>query len=371
MNNALKYAIGIGLIAFIFVAGIFFINSRNHSTKQNDQSANAIASGSMGGGGGGSGHHGGGHHGGGHHGGGHHGGHDGGHHGGWSGGWGSGWGSGWSGGYIPSGGYSTPQPQSTPNYTYTTIIDTFEPPVDVDEPEGEGDGPGEEEQPEEEPPVIIIEDGADVPFGPEGEGPGEADGVGGGDDGDLADDAIDAIIDALLAGLGISIDGVDIIIIDGGGYINWCDTCGWGGYYGDATLLTYPIEPGIITQHIVMKAPPKSLTGCYKTTWGIMRLHVKDDKVTGTFKRKGKASGQIVGKLKDNLLIGMWIKPGKDKKDKKAVKTGPFQFAFTEDWMKFTGVWGKKGEVPLKKDWNGKRIKCPPKEPEPKEKPKK
>lgn len=331
-------------------------SSQNQSNTENPKQENAVASGRMGGGGGGGGGHGGGSWGGGHGGGGWGGGGWGGGHGGGS--WGGGGWSGQGGGYgpqyyPPQGGYAPSEPRVN-RYTYTIEVEQPEQPSEPGEEEpgieggngpgddGNGDGPGD--------------DGIDE--GPGDDGNGEEPPP---DDGEEPppDDGIDIatlidIINTLLNGLGIDTNSLNINVDNGS--LNFGGGSNWGSFYGDPSATSVPMSQDVINQHVVTKDNPKNIKGCYKTTFGIMRLHIKDNNtVTGSYHYHNRVQ-YLKGKLKDNILVGVWME---DVEGKKADKVGTFQFAFKPKWASFTGFWGNKGEKKLTNKWDGKKIKCP------------
>lgn len=136
--------------------------------------------------------------------------------------------------------------------------------------------------------------------------------------------------------------------------VNWGPHSNWNEYYGNPPTHTYRIEPVIQKQHLVLKAPPQLINGCYRTNWGTMRLYVKGDVVIGTFKYFG--INHLIGKLKDNIMVGIWVRSARNNRP---IRSGAFQFAFTENWSSFKGVWRYKGKVPLFRNWSGKKIQCP------------
>lgn len=320
---------------------------QNLSSSENPQKDTEIAhSHGGGGGGGGGGGHG---HGGGGGGGGHWGGGGGGH---WGGHWGGGhWGGGgWGGGgggnpppsyYPPQGGYVPPPEPRINIYTFT-----------VEDPENPSE-PGEEEP--------GIDDGGlpgddGVQEAPGGEGPGGEELPPEGEEPQEAID-IDTLIDLinqLLNGLGIDITTININIDNG--TIDFGGDTGWGSYWGYPGASSAPLADEITQQHIVTKDNPRNIKGCYQTTYGILRLHIKDNNnVTGSYHYKGKVQ-YLKGKLKDNILAGVWME---NIHGKQAGKVGTFQFAFQPKWASFKGLWGNKGDKKLTHTWDGKKIKCP------------
>lgn len=98
---------------------------------------------------------------------------------------------------------------------------------------------------------------------------------------------------------------------------------------------------------------PDFTEGCYQTNWGFMHLCVQDDIVVGTFNYYGR--NYVVGKLQDNILAGVWVRPAKNQSP---AQSGIFEFAFAENSRSFNGVWGDKGQNPSGL-WNGVKIACP------------
>lgn len=163
--------------------------------------------------------------------------------------------------------------------------------------------------------------------------------------------AFQRVSDAL-SQLGITIR--DINVDTQHGVVNWGPDSNWGEYYGNPPSHSYQIEPFILKQRRVLQAKPEIIRGCYRTNWGPMRLYIKGDTVVGTFNYFGR--NNIIGKLKDNILVGIWVRPARNNRP---MKSGAFQFAFTENWSSFKGVWRYKGKVPLLKRWHGRKVKCP------------
>lgn len=310
----------------LFLANL--IHAEKNSQIQNHK--DEVAHGGGGGGHGGGGHGGGGHGGGGHGGGGHGGGSWGGHGGG-------NWGHGHGGGdywgpvygpvyYPPNEGYLPPVVN---RYTYTT---------DVLEPEQPSE-PGE------------VEPGIDQP-GDDGQQPPPDDGEEPPEDGIDIDTLID-IITGILNGQGIDLNGLNINIDNG--TIDFGGDSGWGSFYGDSSATSVPLNQSIVNQHVVTKDNPRNIKGCYDTNFGIMRLHIKgNDEVTGTYHYNGKVQ-YLKGKLKDNVLVGVWME---DINGKQANKVGTFQFVFKPKWASFKGFWGQDKNV--NQAWDGTKIKCPP-----------
>jgi len=148
------------------------------------------------------------------------------------------------------------------------------------------------------------------------------------------------------------------------GVVKWDKSSKWGELYGNPPSHSHPIAPVILKQHHVQKANPKAIQGCYQTNWGLLRLYIKDDVVVGTFNYYGRK--HIIGKLKDNLLIGIWIHPSIIHP---VLMAGPFQFAFSENWTSFNGTWRYKNQKQFSKVWSGKKITCPLKGAKPNKKP--
>lgn len=162
--------------------------------------------------------------------------------------------------------------------------------------------------------------------------------------------------------LGISTK--NIVIDTKAGIVNWSPDSNWGEYYGKPGSQSHPITPFILKQYREMKAQPQAIWGCYRTNWGLMNLYIKDDVVTGTLSSLYRNT--FIGKLKDNILVGIWMRSAKQKD---TMKTGAFQIAFTENWAAFKGLWSYKGKPPLKGRWFGKKVKCPLNEERPFKKP--
>lgn len=115
------------------------------------------------------------------------------------------------------------------------------------------------------------------------------------------------------------------------------------------------VQPSIAKQQMQIKAKSHALNGlCFDTDFGTLRFTVNDTTVTGTYDYMGGST--ITGKLQDNILLGKWQEPAKDGNP---AMSGPFQFAFTEEWASFQGVWGHEGDDPLTGVWNGAKIPCP------------
>lgn len=154
--------------------------------------------------------------------------------------------------------------------------------------------------------------------------------------------------------MGITANGVDVNMASS--IVNWSPDSKWGEYYGDPSSKSQAIAPIILELHQALKANPQEITGCYQTKWGLLRLYVKDDVVAGTFFYYGR--NHIIGKLKDNILVGLWIRPANNKRP---IVVGPVQFAFAEGWSSFKSVWRYKKEPQFKSKWVGTKIPCPAK----------
>lgn len=153
--------------------------------------------------------------------------------------------------------------------------------------------------------------------------------------------------------MGIAANGVDIDVK--AGTVKWGSNSKWGEYYGKPGSDSQAIAPMIMQLHQDIKANPQGIRGCYQTKWGILRLFVKDDVVTGTLFYYGPV--HIIGKVKDNILVGVWIRPANKKRP---MLTGPVQFAFAQNWSAFRSVWKFKKEPQFNSKWVGTKIKCPP-----------
>lgn len=152
--------------------------------------------------------------------------------------------------------------------------------------------------------------------------------------------------------MGITANGVEIDVTTG--TVKWNPNSKWGEYYGKPSSNSQPIAPSILQLHQAIKADPKGIRGCYKTKWGLLRLFTNGDIVTGTLNYYGPTL--IIGKLKDNILVGIWIKPAHNKRP---MLVGPIQFAFAEKWSAFQSVWKFKKEPQYKNKWVGVKTRCP------------
>jgi len=152
--------------------------------------------------------------------------------------------------------------------------------------------------------------------------------------------------------MGITANGVEVDIQSG--IVKWSPSSKWGEYYGNPSSNSQAIVPAILELHQTLKANPQGIRGCYQTKWGLMRLYIKGDVVTGTFNYYGR--NHIIGKLKDNILVGVWIRPANKKHP---MIVGPLQLAFAKNWSSFRSVWRYKKQPQFNNKWVGTRIKCP------------
>jgi len=150
----------------------------------------------------------------------------------------------------------------------------------------------------------------------------------------------------------ITVKGVDVDIKNG--IVKWGSHSKWGEYYGKPSSESQAIAPSILQLHEAIKANPQNIRGCYQTKWGLLRLYMKDDVVTGTLNYYGPT--HFIGKLKDNILVGTWIRPAHNKRP---MLVGPMQFAFVNNWSAFRSVWRYKKAPELNNKWVGKKIQCP------------
>lgn len=152
--------------------------------------------------------------------------------------------------------------------------------------------------------------------------------------------------------MGVTITSVDVDVKNG--IVKWDSNSKWGEYYGKSDSKSQTISPVILKQHQKAKTDPQGIRGCYQTKWGLLRLYIKDDVVTGTLSYYGPT--HIIGKLKDNILVGTWIRPAYKNRP---MLVGPMQFAFSNDWSSFKSVWKYKKEPEFNSNWEGTKIACP------------
>lgn len=154
--------------------------------------------------------------------------------------------------------------------------------------------------------------------------------------------------------MGITANDVEVDLDNG--IVKWSPNSKWVEYYGKPSSESQPIAPIILKLRQTLKANSQGIRGCYKTKWGLLRLYVKDDVVVGTFDYYGRK--HIIGKLKDNILVGVWISPAKNKRP---MLVGPIQFAFSKNWSAFRSVWRYQKQPQFTNKWVGTKIKCPDK----------
>lgn len=154
--------------------------------------------------------------------------------------------------------------------------------------------------------------------------------------------------------MGITADGIDVDLANG--TVKWSPNSKWGEYFGKPSAQSQPIAPIILQQRQAVKATPQDIRGCYQTKWGLLRLYMKDDVVLGTLNYFGPV--HIIGKLKDNILVGIWVSPAHKKRP---MLVGPIQLAFANKWSVFRGVWKYKKAPIFNNRWVGTKIPCPAK----------